>query len=68
MFLLDTNDVSEIARADGRTMINGRVASWIERNTEDLWLSVVTAAEIEDGIAKASRTGATRKAGDLRAW
>jgi len=30
--------------------------------------SVITAAEILDGIAKAKRTGATRKAAELAAW
>lgn len=29
---------------------------------------MVTAAEIEDGIAKARRTGASRKAADLAEW
>jgi len=31
-------------------------------------VSVVTLAEIADGIAKARREGATRKAGELDAW
>ena len=34
----------------------------------NLFLSVVTIAEIEDGIAKANREGATRKSRDLSAW
>lgn len=34
----------------------------------DLYISTVTIAEIEDGIAKAGREGATRKANDLSAW
>lgn len=29
---------------------------------------MITAAEIEDGIAKAARTGATKKARDLAKW
>lgn len=37
-------------------------------HSDNLWLSVITAAEIEDGIAKAVRTGASRKAADLTEW
>ena len=33
-----------------------------------LFLSAVTVAEIEDGIAKLRREGATRKSTDLAAW
>jgi len=33
-----------------------------------LFLSVVTLAEIEDGIAKLMREGATRKSADLASW
>jgi predicted nucleic acid-binding protein len=33
-----------------------------------LFLSAVTVAEIEDGIAKSRREGATRKSADLSAW
>ena len=33
-----------------------------------LFLSAVTIAEIEDGIAKSRREGATRKSSDLAAW
>ena len=33
-----------------------------------LFLSAVTVAEIEDGIAKSRREGATRKSTDLSAW
>jgi hypothetical protein len=33
-----------------------------------LFLSAVTVAEIEDGIAKSRREGATRKSADLSTW
>ena len=33
-----------------------------------LFLSAVTVAEIEDGIAKTRREGSTRKSADLAAW
>ena len=41
---------------------------WMERNSARLYLSVVTVAEVEDGISKAAREGATRKAGLLGQW
>ena len=40
----------------------------MDRNTAGLYLSVVTVAEIEDGIAKSRRTGALRKADLISAW
>ena len=40
----------------------------MDRNSEHLFLSVVTVAEIEDGIAKARREGASRKADRLEEW
>lgn len=39
------------------------LAAWMEENTAVLFLSAVTVAEIEDGIAKLRR-----KAADLTAW
>ena len=44
------------------------LVGWMERNSEHLYLSVVTIAEVEDGIAKARREGATRKADRLAEW
>ena len=41
---------------------------WLDRASDNLYLSVVTAAEIRDGIAKAEREGATKKAEALKAW
>jgi toxin FitB len=40
----------------------------MERNSGDLYLSVVTVAEVEDGIAKAARDGAGQKAKRLADW
>ena len=67
MFLLDTNVLSHIAPAR-RKSTDDKLAEWIVARSSDLWLSVVTAAEIEDGIAKAARTGATKKAEHLAEW
>ena len=68
MYLLDTNVVSHIAPTKRRTKADEDLAGWLLSRSDDLWLSVITAAEIEDGIAKAARTGATRKAADLAEW
>jgi predicted nucleic acid-binding protein len=40
----------------------------MDEHSDDLYLSVVTVTEIEDGIAKARREKASRKASDLTAW
>lgn len=65
-YLLDTNVISALApgRADRPTAL----IDWLDRRSDDLYLSVVTAAEIRAGIAKAAREGATRKAEALKNW
>ncbi len=40
----------------------------MDHHSPQLYVSAVTVAEIWDGIAKARREGATRKAADLDAW
>ena len=40
----------------------------MDLNSDSLFLSAVTLAEIEDGIAKLRREGASRKSADLTAW
>jgi len=40
----------------------------MDAHSASLFLSAVTVAEIEDGIAKSRREGATRKSADLTAW
>ena len=68
MYLLDTNVVSHIAPKARRTLADDELAAWLGSRSHDLWLSVITAAEIEDGVAKAVRLGAARKAADLSEW
>lgn len=65
-FLLDTNVVS--ALAPSRPDRPQSLVDWLGRRSNDLFLSVITATEVRDGIAKASRAGATRKASALAAW
>jgi predicted nucleic acid-binding protein len=68
MYLLDTDIVSLIAPTKRRTKGDEAVAEWIVKRSPDLWLSVITAAEIEDGISNANRAGATRKSRNLDEW
>jgi predicted nucleic acid-binding protein len=65
-YLVDTNLLS----ATGPTARVGRdeLMAWMDSHSPGLFLSAVTVAEIADGIAKAKRDGATRKASDLSAW
>ncbi|MGH8220602.1 MAG: PIN domain-containing protein [Steroidobacteraceae bacterium] len=65
-FLIDTDVLSTGAPSKVRPI--PALIEWMDRNSEKLYVSVVTIAEIEDGIAKASREGATRKSERLREW
>jgi predicted nucleic acid-binding protein len=65
MYLVDTNVLS--AGAPGKA-IAPELVDWMDDHSARLFLSAVTVAEIEDGIAKARRTGATKKATALAAW
>jgi toxin FitB len=65
MYLVDTNVIS--ARAPARPVPHP-LTGWMDTHSASLFLSAVTVAEIEDGIAKLRREGATRKSADLAAW
>jgi predicted nucleic acid-binding protein len=65
VYLVDTNVIS--AAAPARPVPSALVV-WMDAHSASLFLSVVTVAEIEDGIAKSQREGATRKSSDLAAW
>jgi len=66
VYLVDTNVLSAGAPTKARSA--PALADWMDWNSEGLFLSVVTVAEIEDGIAKARREGASRKADRLDGW
>jgi toxin FitB len=66
MYLVDTNVISALAPLRRRGDVE--LIDWLDRAGPRLFLSVITAAEIESGIAKADREGATTKARQLRAW
>jgi predicted nucleic acid-binding protein len=65
MYLVDTNVIS--AAAPSRSVPSALV-EWMDVHSDSLFLSAVTVAEIEDGIAKSRREGAVRKGADLAAW
>jgi toxin FitB len=65
-WLLDTDVLS--AFAAGSQTIPSDAAAWFDDRTEALYLSAITAAEIEAGIAKLRRTGSGRRAEILRVW
>jgi hypothetical protein len=65
-FLVDTDVLS--AGAPSKAQAISQLIAWLDRNSERLYVSVVTIAEIEDGIAKSKRQGSTRKAARLREW
>jgi predicted nucleic acid-binding protein len=70
-YLLDTNAISLLAPAIGtQTSVSGRAGfeSWIRAHGESLFLSVITLAEIQAGIAQLERKGASRRAADLAHW
>lgn len=65
-YLVDTNVIS--ATAPTTAVKRLELIAWMDSHSPDLFLSAVTIAEIADGIAKAKREGAKRKAADLSAW
>jgi predicted nucleic acid-binding protein len=65
-YLVDTNVISVTAPATG--VLRTELIAWMDSHSPDLFLSAVTIAEISEGIAKARREGAKRKASNLTAW
>lgn len=68
MYLLDTNILSVLSPKPVQTLDERAVQGWIEATSPRLFLSVVSLSEIELGIAKATRQGASRKAEALAQW
>jgi toxin FitB len=64
-YLVDTNVISAAAPS---ATTRPSLVEWMDSHSSALFLSAVTVAEIADGIAKARREGATRKASGLSAW
>ena len=66
MYLVDTNVLS--AGAPTKAVAAPALSAWMDSNSAGLFLSVVTVAEVEDGVAKSRRLGAHRKAERLLDW
>lgn len=66
MYLVDTNVIS--AGAPSKRQPSAALALWMDRNSDRLFLSTITIAELADGIAKARREGSGRKAAAPTGW
>jgi predicted nucleic acid-binding protein len=66
VYLVDTNIIS--AGAPLKTASPPALVPWMDENSADLYMSAVSIAEIEAGIARLRRRGAQRRAEDLTAW
>jgi len=66
MFLVDTNVISALSPSKRRNF--EPLVEWLDKASPHLFLSVISAAEVKAGIAKAEREGASTKAKALRAW
>lgn len=66
MFLVDTNVISALAPSKRENV--ELLIEWLDKASPRLFMSVVSAAEIQACIAKAGREGATRKARQLTEW
>lgn len=65
MYLVDTNIISAGAPS---TKPFPALVAWMDENSAHLYMSAVSIAEIETGIARLRRQGAQRRADDLTAW
>lgn len=65
-YLVDTDVISACApgRGEGYTAL----VLWMDQNSQRLFISTITVAEITGGIAKARREGSRRKAAALTGW
>jgi toxin FitB len=66
VYLVDANVIS--SGAPSKAVMVAELLDWMGERSAKLYLSAVTVAEIEDGIAMARRRKAERKAVDLTAW
>lgn len=66
MFVVDTTVIS--ALAPSKRQSSAQLVEWLDKASSQLFLSVISAAEVKSGIAKAERDGATAKAQRLKDW
>jgi toxin FitB len=71
-YLLDTNVLSILAPPkvprNVATSDTAAFRAWVREHGEELFLSVVTLAEIQAGVSQLERKRATRRAADLSLW
>jgi toxin FitB len=65
VYLVDTNVISA---ATPSRPVPPALVEWMDTHSASLFISAVTVAEIEDGIAKTRREGARRKSAELAEW
>ena len=68
MYLLDTNIISATSPLRAQDLLSQAARAWIAAHADQFFLSAITVSEIETGIAKAQRTGSTKKAQLLNEW
>jgi predicted nucleic acid-binding protein len=68
MYLFDTNIISVLAPRIDQQGQDEAVYRWLLAVKQPLFLSVISITEMEAGIAKARRVGASAKADRLRTW
>lgn len=68
-WLLDTNVLSRFAPSkEGQPRVGSDFARWTREHADRLFLSTISITEVQAGIAKLQRTGATRRVHAVRAW
>jgi predicted nucleic acid-binding protein len=65
-YLVDTDVISAGAPAEREG--SRALVPWMDQNSERLFISTITVAEITEGIAKARREGSRRKAAAFTVW
>jgi predicted nucleic acid-binding protein len=65
VYLVDTNVISAVSP---NRPTPPALVEWMDAQSASLFLSVVTIAEVEDGIAKLRREKASRRSRDLAQW
>lgn len=65
MYLVDTNVISAVSP---NRPAPPPLVEWMDAQSASLFLSVITVAEVEYGIAKLRRERATRRSKDLAQW
>ena len=68
MYLLDTNIIATLRLGAKPSIEELNLLDWLLTHSNDLYISTISIAEIEAGIAKLERQGALRKAEDLSHW